>query len=114
MIGQFQGVKHTVARMLSLTEQARVTAWDAARALGEDGAAEEASLAVAVAAATALDAGFQVTRTCIQVLGGIGYTWEHDAHLYMRRAQSLRILSGSTASWSVGSRVSRSTAPAGS
>jgi alkylation response protein AidB-like acyl-CoA dehydrogenase len=99
VIGQFQGVKHTVARMLSLTEQARVTAWDAARALGEDTSAEEASLAVAVAAATALEAGFQVTRTCIQVLGGIGYTWEHDAHLYMRRAQSLRILSGSTASW---------------
>ncbi|MEE2056613.1 acyl-CoA dehydrogenase [Rhodococcus artemisiae] len=99
VIGQFQGVKHTVARMLGLAEQARVTAWDAARALGEDISADEASLAVAVAAATALDAGFQVTRTCIQVLGGIGYTWEHDAHLYMRRAQSLRILSGSTASW---------------
>ncbi|TCN58434.1 alkylation response protein AidB-like acyl-CoA dehydrogenase [Rhodococcus sp. SMB37] len=99
VIGQFQGVKHTVARMLSLTEQSRVTAWDAARALGEDISEKEASLAVAVAAATALEAGFQVTRTCIQVLGGIGYTWEHDAHLYMRRAQSLRILSGSTASW---------------
>ncbi|MCK0092395.1 acyl-CoA dehydrogenase [Rhodococcus sp. HNM0563] len=99
VIGQFQGVKHTVARMLGLAEQARVTAWDAARALGEDISADEASLAVAVAAATALEAGFQVTRTCIQVLGGIGYTWEHDAHLYLRRAQSLRILSGSTASW---------------
>ncbi|GAB2632331.1 acyl-CoA dehydrogenase [Prescottella soli] len=99
VIGQFQGVKHKAARMLALTEQARVTAWDAARALGEDISESEASLAAAVAAAVALESAFQVTRDCIQVLGGIGFTWEHDAHLYLRRAQSLRILLGSTASW---------------
>ncbi|WP_137872185.1 acyl-CoA dehydrogenase [Rhodococcus sp. Q] len=99
VIGQYQGVKHKAARMLSLTEQARVTAWDAARALGEDVAAAESSLAAAVAAAVAPEAAFQVTKDCIQILGGIGYTWEHDAHLYLRRAQSLRILLGSTASW---------------
>ncbi|MGO4200979.1 acyl-CoA dehydrogenase [Rhodococcus sp. TAF43] len=99
VIGQFQGVKHKAARMFSLTEQARVTAWDAARALGEDVPSAEASLAVAVAASVALESAFQVTKDCIQVLGGIGFTWEHDAHLYMRRAQSLRILLGSTASW---------------
>ncbi len=99
VIGQFQGVKHTVARMLCLTEQARVVAWDAARAQAEDAADDESSLAVAVAASIAPEAAFQVTKNCIQVLGGIGYTWEHDAHLYMRRAQSLRILLGSTASW---------------
>ncbi|MFD4265323.1 acyl-CoA dehydrogenase [Rhodococcus sp. NPDC058481] len=99
VIGQFQGVKHKAARMLSLTEQARVTAWDAARALGEDVSAAESSLAAAVAASVAPEAAFQVTKECIQILGGIGYTWEHDAHLYMRRAQSLRILLGSTASW---------------
>ncbi|MGW5071929.1 acyl-CoA dehydrogenase [Rhodococcus sp. NPDC004095] len=99
VIGQFQGVKHKAARMLSLTEQARVTAWDAVRALGDDVSSAESSLAAAVAAAVAPEAAFQVTKDCIQVLGGIGYTWEHDAHLYMRRAQSLRILLGSTASW---------------
>ncbi|WP_305092980.1 acyl-CoA dehydrogenase [Prescottella sp. R16] len=99
VIGQFQGVKHKVARMLSLTEQARVTAWDAARALREDVPADEASLAAAVAGAVALESAFQVTKDAIQVLGGIGFTWEHDAHLYLRRAQSLRILLGSTASW---------------
>ncbi|UTT50115.1 acyl-CoA dehydrogenase [Rhodococcus gordoniae] len=99
VIGQFQGVKHTVARMLCLTEQARVVAWDAARALDEKTPEDEASLAVAVAASIAPEAAFQVTKNCIQVLGGIGYTWEHDAHLYMRRAQSLRLLLGSTASW---------------
>ncbi len=84
--------------MFSLTEQARVTAWDAARALGEDVDGTEASLAAAVAGAVALESAFQVTKDCIQVLGGIGFTWEHDAHLYLRRAQSLRILLGSTAS----------------
>ncbi|WP_068166268.1 acyl-CoA dehydrogenase [Rhodococcus phenolicus] len=99
VIGQFQGVKHKAARMLSRTEQARVTAWDAARAQGEDIPAAEAALAAAVAAAVAPEAAFRVTTDCIQVLGGIGYTWEHDAHLYLRRAQSLRILLGSTASW---------------
>jgi alkylation response protein AidB-like acyl-CoA dehydrogenase len=99
VIGQYQGVKHKAARMLSLTEQARVTAWDAARALGEDVTDAESSLAAAVAAAVAPEAAFQVTKDCIQILGGIGYTWEHDAHLYLRRAQSLRILLGSTASW---------------
>lgn len=99
VIGQFQGVKHKAARMLSLTEQARVTAWDAARALGEDGPSSEASLAAAVAASVAPEAAFQVTKDAIQILGGIGYTWEHDAHLYLRRAQTLRILLGSTASW---------------
>ncbi|WP_072750841.1 acyl-CoA dehydrogenase [Rhodococcus maanshanensis] len=99
VIGQFQGVKHKAARMLAQAEQARVTAWDAARALGGDTDAAEASLAAAVAAAVAPEAAFQVTKDCIQILGGIGYTWEHDAHLYLRRAQSLRILLGSTASW---------------
>lgn len=98
-IGQFQGVKHKVARMFAHTEQARVTAWDAARALGEDISVDEASLAAAVAAAVAVEAAFGVTKDCIQVLGGIGFTWEHDAHLYLRRMVSLRQLLGGTASW---------------
>ncbi|MDT2008254.1 acyl-CoA dehydrogenase [Rhodococcus opacus] len=106
-IGQFQGVKHRVARMLCLAEQARVCAWDAARAMNPGSGPAEASLAAAVAGATAPDAAFTVTKDCIQVLGGIGYTWEHDAHLYLRRAQSLRILLGSTASWR--RRVARAT-----
>ncbi|QBJ96178.1 acyl-CoA dehydrogenase [Rhodococcus sp. ABRD24] len=99
VIGQFQGVKHKAARMLSRAEQARVTAWDAARALSEDVTVAESSLAAAVAGAVAPESAFQVAKDCIQILGGIGYTWEHDAHLYLRRAQSLRILLGSTASW---------------
>ncbi|CNE57274.1 acyl-CoA dehydrogenase domain-containing protein [Mycobacterium tuberculosis] len=97
-IGQFQGVKHRCARMLAHAEQARACAWDAARAQDEPGP-REASLAAAVAAATSVQAAFQTAKDCIQTLGGIGFTWEHDASLYLRRAQTLRILLGPAASW---------------
>ncbi|TDB97841.1 acyl-CoA dehydrogenase [Actinomadura sp. 7K534] len=97
-IGQFQGVKHRCARMLAHAEQARACAWDAA--LAQDGTrAQEASLAAAVAGATSVQAAFQVAKDCIQTLGGIGFTWEHDASLCLRRAQTLRVLLGPTAGW---------------
>lgn len=98
-IGQFQGVKHRVAQMLALAEQARVCAWDAARAFSDGTGPGEASLAAAVAGATSVDAGFRITKDCINTLGGIGYTWEHDAGLYLRRSQSLRLLLGPTGFW---------------
>ncbi|WP_395106389.1 acyl-CoA dehydrogenase [Actinomadura sp. SCN-SB] len=91
-IGQFQGVKHKAARMLIALEQARAAVWDAARAL--DDAAPDASFAAAVAGVIALDAGVQTARDAVQILGGIGFTWEHDAHLYVRRASTLRALTG--------------------
>jgi hypothetical protein len=47
----------------------------------------------------ALDAAVSCAHECIQVLGGIGYTWEHQAHLYYRRAMSLRALLGPSADW---------------
>ncbi|MEU1491625.1 acyl-CoA dehydrogenase [Streptomyces sp. NPDC005776] len=97
-IGQFQGVKHRCARMLAQAEQARACAWDAARAHDVVDRAE-ASLAAAVAAAVAVDAAFSAAKDCIQVLGGIGFTWEHDAHLALRRAQTLRIALGPAAAW---------------
>ncbi|MFE9819682.1 acyl-CoA dehydrogenase [Streptomyces sp. NPDC005773] len=97
-IGQFQGVKHRCARMLAQAEQARACAWDAARA-HDVVDRTEASLAAAVAAAIGVDAGFSVAKDCIQVLGGIGFTWEHDAHLALRRAQTLRIALGPAAAW---------------
>jgi len=108
-IGQFQGVKHRVARMLTRAEQARACAWDAARALdaGAAVAPREATLAAAVAAAVAPEAAFTAAKDCIQTLGGIGFTWEHDANLVLRRAQTLRILLGSTAHWQ--QRVARLT-----
>ncbi|HEY8481179.1 MAG TPA: acyl-CoA dehydrogenase [Spirillospora sp.] len=98
-IGQFQGVKHKAARCLIALEQARAAAWDAARALDEG--AQEAAFAAAVSAVIAVDAGVQVARDTIQILGGIGFTWEHDAHIYLRRASTLRALLGSSELWAV-------------
>ncbi|RFS84073.1 acyl-CoA dehydrogenase [Actinomadura spongiicola] len=96
-IGQFQGVKHKAARALTALEQARAAAWDAARALDED--APDAGFAAAVAAVVAADAGVRTARDAIQILGGIGFTWEHDAHIYLRRAMTLRSLLGPSADW---------------
>ena len=96
-IGQFQGVKHKAARSLIALEQARAAAWDAARALDEGTA--EAGFAAAVSAVIALDAGVQTARDAIQILGGIGFTWEHDAHVYLRRALTLRSLLGPAKEW---------------
>lgn len=99
-VGQFQGVKHRCARMLAQAEQARACAWDAARAADPGGAdPDEAALAAAVAGAVAVEAAFVTAKDCIQVLGGIGFTWEHDAHLALRRAQTLRTALGPTPRW---------------
>jgi alkylation response protein AidB-like acyl-CoA dehydrogenase len=87
-IGQFQGVKHTCARMGIALEQARAAVWDAAAAL--DKAEETADFAASVAAVVVPDLAVEVTQDCIQVHGGIGFTWEHDAHLYYRRALGIR------------------------
>ncbi|MGW0933845.1 acyl-CoA dehydrogenase [Streptomyces sp. NPDC002666] len=91
-IGQFQGVKHLCADMLVRVEQARALTWDAARAAGEP--EETRGLVAALAAATALDAAYGCAKDAIQILGGIGFTWEHDAHLYLRRAVVARQLLG--------------------
>ncbi len=94
-IGQFQAVKHRCARMLTVAEQAAAAVWDAART--QPGPDRE--FGAAVAAVVALDAAVDATNDCIQTLGGIGYTWDHDAHLYYRRALSLRALLGPSARW---------------
>jgi hypothetical protein len=95
-IGAFQAVKHMCAEMLCRVEVASALAGDAALA-----AADPAQLPIAAAAAAsiALDAAVDTAKDCIQVLGGIGFTWEHDAHLYLRRAVSLRQLLGGTRAW---------------
>jgi alkylation response protein AidB-like acyl-CoA dehydrogenase len=99
-IGQFQAVKHRCADMLVRLEQVRAVAWDAAAALdGSDPDGAEARLAVAAAGAVAFEAFARVAKDCIQVLGGIGFTWEHDAHLYLRRALALRQLFGGAGPW---------------
>ncbi len=91
-IGSFQAVKHHLANMLMDAERATAVTWDAARAASQAG--PEADLSAAAAAAIALDAYRRNAQMAIQVLGGIGFTWEHDAHLYLRRAMTLAALAG--------------------
>ncbi|MEV7546406.1 acyl-CoA dehydrogenase family protein [Streptomyces sp. NPDC089915] len=91
-IGRFQGVKHLCADMLVRLEQARALAWDAANAADEEPGVR--ALVAALAAGTALDASYSCAKDCIQILGGIGFTWEHDAHIHLRRALVARQLLG--------------------
>ncbi|MEE8313582.1 MAG: acyl-CoA dehydrogenase [Myxococcota bacterium] len=86
VIGTFQAVKHHCANMISDAELATASAWDAARAGLHD---QQAELASAVAATLALPAFLKCAKLNIQIHGGIGFTWEHDAHLYLRRAAAL-------------------------
>ncbi|HTA07340.1 MAG TPA: acyl-CoA dehydrogenase [Streptosporangiaceae bacterium] len=96
-IGSFQAVKHLCAGMLCRSETAAALAWDAARAI--DDTPGDVPLIAAAAAAFNLDAAVDAAKDCIQVLGGIGFTWEHDVHLYLRRALALRQLLGGAARW---------------
>lgn len=89
-IGTFQAVKHHAANMLVDAEQTTAAVWDAARADDLD----SARFPAAVAAAHAIRAAVFLAENNIQLHGGIGFTWEHDAHLYLRRARSLAALLG--------------------
>jgi alkylation response protein AidB-like acyl-CoA dehydrogenase len=86
-IGQFQAIKHKCAEMVADTERATAAVWDAARAIDE--ASEHVEFAAAVAATLAPTAAQRCTQDCIQVHGGIGFTWEHDTNVYYRRALML-------------------------
>ncbi|AEV72831.1 acyl-CoA dehydrogenase [Mycolicibacterium rhodesiae NBB3] len=97
-IGSFQAIKHMCAEMLLRSEQASVAAADAARAVSEDDE-RQLSIAVAVAAAAGINAAKANAKDCIQVLGGIGITWEHDAHLYLRRAYGIEHFLGGANQW---------------
>jgi alkylation response protein AidB-like acyl-CoA dehydrogenase len=99
-IGQFQGVKHRCAEMLARVELARAATWDAAAA-ADDLSDPGAALAIAAAASLAFDAVFSNAKDCVQTLGGIGFTWEHDAHMYLRRAMTLHQLTGTPDDWRV-------------
>ena len=84
-IGQFQAVQHQCADMLLYTESSRSAAYYAAYAIQE--AIPEAPLAVSVAKAYSSEAYRETGNRAIQVHGGMGFTWENDAHLYYRRAK---------------------------
>ncbi|GAA3805079.1 acyl-CoA dehydrogenase family protein [Nocardioides panacisoli] len=91
-IGSYQAVKHALVDVYVQVEQLRSLVWWAAWAV--DNAPDELPLASAAAKGAAATALEQAAETLIQVHGGIGFTWEHDAHLYWRRAKVDRLLLG--------------------
>jgi alkylation response protein AidB-like acyl-CoA dehydrogenase len=102
-IGQFQAIKHKCAGMIAETERATAAVWDAARAIDDvhenDSADSHFEFAAAVAATLAPAAAQHCTQDCIQVHGGIGFTWEHDANVYYRRALVLAACFGRAAAY---------------
>jgi alkylation response protein AidB-like acyl-CoA dehydrogenase len=95
-IGSYQGVKHKCADMLVDIENAKSLTYYAAWAFDEGEA--DAPLAVSMAKAYASDASRKVSSTGIQLHGGIGMTWEHDLHLYMKRGKASEVAFGD-ATW---------------
>jgi alkylation response protein AidB-like acyl-CoA dehydrogenase len=92
-IGSFQAVKHRLADMLVDLQHARSTAYHAVWAL-TDGS-DDPALAASIAQATSSAAFSRIAKDTIQVHGGIGFTWEHQAHLYFKRATTDAALLGS-------------------
>ncbi len=91
-IGSFQALQHRAADLAVLLESAAATASYAAWTVA-DSAGEVASMAP-LALATCAEAAYRIAAETIQMHGGIGFTWEHDAHLYFKRATSTRLLLG--------------------
>jgi alkylation response protein AidB-like acyl-CoA dehydrogenase len=91
-IGSFQAIKHKFADMLLAVERARATGYFAALTLAERD--DRSTMATSMAKAAAGDAQRLVGKEGIQIHGGIGYTWEHDIHLYVRRAKADAALFG--------------------
>jgi alkylation response protein AidB-like acyl-CoA dehydrogenase len=91
-IGSFQAIKHKCADMLLEVESAKSAAYYAAWAAAEDN--DELPVVASLAKAYCSDAYFHAAAENIQIHGGIGFTWEHDAHLYFKRAKSSEILLG--------------------
>jgi alkylation response protein AidB-like acyl-CoA dehydrogenase len=95
-IGSYQGVKHKCADMLIEIENAKSLTYYAAWAVDEGD--PDAAMAVSMAKAAASDAGRKVCAAGIQLHGGIGMTWEHDLHLYLKRAKADEVALGD-ATW---------------
>ncbi len=94
-IGSFQAIKHKFANMYVAIESARALTYFAAAALAENDDRRE--LAISMAKSSAGDCQKLVAQEGIQCLGGIGYTWEHDMHLYVKRAKASSSLFGTGA-----------------
>jgi alkylation response protein AidB-like acyl-CoA dehydrogenase len=84
-IGSYQAVSHRCAQMLLETEGARSATYYAAWAA--DASPDDLPVAASMAKAYASDAGWRVPDQSLQVHGGIGFTWEHDLHLFLKRAK---------------------------
>jgi alkylation response protein AidB-like acyl-CoA dehydrogenase len=93
-IGSFQAIKHKCADLLILVESARSAARYAASVSSSPGADEDLYAAAALAGAYCSTAYFTVAAENIQIHGGIGFTWEHHAHLYFRRAKASEVMFG--------------------
>ena len=91
-IGSFQAVKHKCANLLLEVECGRSAVYHAGAAIADR--QPDAPLAAALAYVHCSQAFTRAAKECIQIHGGIGYTWEHDAHLYLRRAKSSQLLFG--------------------
>ncbi|HEX3980167.1 MAG TPA: acyl-CoA dehydrogenase [Acidimicrobiales bacterium] len=89
-IATFQAVKHHCANMAVAAELATAAVWDAARAADTGG--DQLTYTAALAATLAVPAADHNAQLNIQVHGGIGFTWEHDAHLYLRRATAIEAI----------------------
>jgi alkylation response protein AidB-like acyl-CoA dehydrogenase len=92
-IGAYQAVSHACAEMLKQVEGSRSLVYYAGWAA--DAAPDEFSLAASMAKAYASDAGWNVSASALQVHGGIGFTWEHDLHWFLKRAKTDGVLYGS-------------------
>lgn len=91
-IGSFQAYKHRLADMMVEIEQARSAVYWAACAVEEG--SDEAALALHAAKSFCADTAFRCAADMIQLHGGIGFTWEHDAHLFFKRARALQTMMG--------------------
>jgi alkylation response protein AidB-like acyl-CoA dehydrogenase len=91
-IGSFQAIKHKCADMLLEVESAKSAAYYAGWAAAED--SDELPVVASLAKSYCSEAYFHAAAENIQIHGGIGFTWEHDAHLYFKRAKSSELLLG--------------------
>ncbi|WP_433611476.1 acyl-CoA dehydrogenase [Prescottella agglutinans] len=97
-IGSFQAIKHKCAQLFIRVEVMTSAVWDAAAA-ADGGGPQQTALAAARAATVCRREAVDIVLDCLTLLGGIGNTWEHDIHLYWRRAVSLLALGGSQDQW---------------
>jgi len=98
LIGSFQAVKHKCARLMVTTELAAAAAWDASVSLDQD--TDQQLRAVATASIMALGPLVESVSEGVSIHGGIGFTWEHDLHLYLRRAISIAGAAGPSSTMS--------------